>query len=63
MDLRLVQSQSLVTPACGTANLSEPDAVRTYELASALAAAWESLFKIGERITKRPGRTWMFRSH
>ncbi len=44
IDLRLVRSQSLVTPACGTATLNEQQAVRAYELASSLAAEWESLF-------------------
>jgi hypothetical protein len=44
VDLRLLQSQSLVTPACGTAILSEPEAVRVYELTAGLATAWNSLF-------------------
>ena len=44
VDLRLVRSQSLVTPACGTGTLTEQEAVRAYELTSSLAAEWDSLF-------------------
>jgi hypothetical protein len=44
VDLRLVQSQSLVTPACGTGVLTEPASVRAYELTSGLGASWNSLF-------------------
>jgi hypothetical protein len=44
IDLRLVQSQSLVTPSCGTGTLTEQEAARAYELTSALAAEWDSLF-------------------
>ncbi len=44
VDLRMVQSQSLVTPACGTGILSESEAERAYELTSSLAASWDSLF-------------------
>ncbi len=44
VDLRLVRSQSLVTPACGMMMLTEQEAVRAYELTSSLAAEWDSLF-------------------
>jgi hypothetical protein len=44
VDLRLVRTQSLVTPACGTGTLTEQEAVRAYELTSSLAAEWDSLF-------------------
>jgi hypothetical protein len=44
VDPRLLQSQSLVTPACGTSMLTEQDAVRVYELTSSLAAEWGGLF-------------------
>ncbi|MGD0154283.1 MAG: hypothetical protein ABSC17_11115 [Thermacetogeniaceae bacterium] len=44
VDLRLVQSQSLVTPACGTGMLSESEAERAYELTASLAASWDGLF-------------------
>jgi hypothetical protein len=44
VDLRLVRSQSLVTPACGTGTLTDQEAVRAYELTSSLAAEWDSLF-------------------
>jgi len=45
VDLRLLRSQSLVTPACGAATLTGQEAVRIYELTSSLAAGWESLFQ------------------
>ncbi len=44
VDLRLIQSQSLVTPACGTGTLTGPVAMRIYELTSSLAAGWHDLF-------------------
>jgi hypothetical protein len=46
VDLRLVRSQSLVTPACGTGTLTEQEAERAYELTSSLAAGWDNLFDI-----------------
>lgn len=47
VDLRLVQSQSLVTPACGAGTLTEAEAVHVYELTSSLAGVWDSLFAAG----------------
>jgi hypothetical protein len=44
VDLKLVRSQSLVTPACGTGMLTGQEAVRVYELTSSLAEGWDSLF-------------------
>jgi hypothetical protein len=44
VDLELVRSQSLVTPACGAGTLDEQETIRTYELTAALASKWDSLF-------------------
>ncbi|KUK32601.1 MAG: Uncharacterized protein XD63_0169 [Thermoanaerobacterales bacterium 50_218] len=45
VDLQLLRSQSLVTPACGTGTLTEEAALRIYELTSELAAGWSELFQ------------------
>ena len=41
----LLYSQSLVTPACGAGTLTEPQAVRIYQLAAELSQNWKTLIK------------------
>lgn len=43
LDPVLLRDQALVTPACGTGTLTEPQAERIYELTAGLAASWDDI--------------------
>lgn len=45
VDLELLRTQALVTPACGTGTLTEELALRVYELTADLASRWDAVFE------------------